>query len=157
MNKRYLVRIISLVLYIALIIFFTIKCFENGDTSTSTSRSVAKIIKNILNTIFRTNIEMTDGYLKIIRKLIGHFLYFLVLGVVSLIFYLTFEKRRNLNIIIHYTIGLLFALASEFIFEANTSGRNASFNDVIIDYMGFISLSSIMLIIYIFHSKKEIQ
>lgn len=156
MNKRYLVRIISLILYIALIIFFTIKCFENGDTSTSTSRSVAKIIKNILNTIFRTNIEMTDGYLKIIRKLIGHFLYFLVLGVVSLIFYLTFE-RRNLNIIIHYTIGLLFALTSEFIFEANTSGRNASFNDVIIDYIGFISLSSIMLVIYIFHSKKEIQ
>ncbi len=98
---------------------------------------------------------MTDKYLTFIRKLIGHFLYFLILGSVSIIFYLTFNFK--IRVLIHYIVGFVFALISEFLFEGFTSGRNASFKDVMIDYSGFILLSTIILIIYKIHNKKEIE
>ncbi len=153
MNKRYIKRIVFGIIYILLILFFTYKCFETGDDSSSSSYKVAKFIKNVLGHV-GIDIKMTDGYITLIRKLIGHFTYFLILGIISIIFYLTFNPYK-IMIAIHYCVGFIFAFASEFLFEGNTVGRNASFKDVIIDFSGFILGSSVIVIFYLIHKKKK--
>ena len=142
--KKRVVNIIFLVIYILLIIWFIFKSLEDGEESSSTSEKVVDIISNIVN------LEKTDNLRTVVRKLIGHFGYFLLLGITSSLFYLTLSfGKLKYRIIIHYSIGLLLAIFSEFVLEANTNGRTASGLDVIIDYSGFILLSTIIITIYL--------
>ena len=57
----------------------------------------------------------------------------------------------------HYVAGIGFAFISEFLLEGNTSGRTASIGDVMLDSGGFISISSILVIVYliIYFVKKK--
>jgi VanZ family protein len=144
------------ILYLILIIYFIKKSFENGETSTESSEAVANIIKNVLNKLFNANIEMTDNYLCIIRKLVGHFGFNVVLGVVSTLFYINLCLDKKITLLLHYIIGFVVAFSSEFLCEAFTSGRSASFYDVLIDYSGFILISTILFIIFFVKKDKEI-
>ena len=146
--------IISGILYVSLLIFFTIMCLQTGSESSQSSNRVAKLVQSILNTLFNAHIELTDTYLTVIRKLIGHFGYFLVLGITSIIFYLNLPIKLSLRISLHYIVALIFAFFSEFALEGSTSGRSASIKDVCIDYSGFIFVSTIILIIYLLNVKK---
>ena len=56
---------------------------------------------------------------------------------------------------IHFGVGFIFALATEFIAEAATSGRNASFVDVLIDSAGLLTFSGIYIIIYLLIKRKK--
>lgn len=154
-NKKHIKTLIFGTLYVLLILFFSYKCLETGTKSSESSNFVGTIIKNILNTLFNTHIEMTDSYTRLIRKLIGHFGFFLVLGSISIIFYLCLHRSLSFTLIYHYGIGLLFAFVSEFYFEALTDGRSASIKDVLIDYSGFISLSTIILLAYFFIKRRK--
>ncbi len=153
-KSKILIIIISGILYIGLMIFFTTKCLETGEQSSESSGKVATLIQKVLNTLFNANIEINDNYLRIIRKLIGHFGFFVVLGITSIVFYLNLPFKLNIRIILHYVIAFLFAFTTEFLLEGNTDGRTASMNDVFIDYSGFISISTIILLIYLYNVKK---
>lgn len=153
-KSKIIILIISGILYLGMIVFFTKMCLETGEQSSKSSNTVAKIVQQVLNTLFNAHIELTDNYLRIIRKLIGHFGYFVCFGIVSIIFYLNLPTRLNIRIILHYLIALLFAFTTEFVLEGSTDGRSASINDVLIDYSGFILISSIILIVYIINVKK---
>jgi VanZ family protein len=59
------------------------------------------------------------------------------------------------KVIINYIIGFIVVLISEYVFELNASGRNATFSDVLIDYSGFILFSTIIVIIYIIKNTKK--
>ncbi len=153
-KSKIIVLVIFGILYIAMLAFFTKMCLETGEKSTESSNTVAKIVQSVLNTVFNAHIELTDNYLRLIRKLIGHFGYFACLGIVSIIFYLNMPIKLNIRIILHYVIALLFAFTTEFLLEGSTDGRSASINDVLIDYSGFILISTIILIIYLINVKR---
>ena len=147
-KKNFLFTFIFGALYIFLMLFFAHKCLETGTQSTQSSNNVAEVIKDVSNEVFNTDIQMTDSYTTLIRKLVGHFGFFLVLGTTSFLFYMSLKRGLTVKLMYHYIIGFLFALVSEFCLEGSTNGRSASFKDVLIDYSGFIALSSILLIIY---------
>ncbi len=153
-KSKIIVLVIFGILYIAMLAFFTKMCLETGEKSTESSNTVAKIVQSVLNTLFNAHIELTDNYLRLIRKLIGHFGYFACLGIVSIIFYLNMPIKLNIRIVLHYVIALLFAFITEFLLEGSTDGRSASINDVLIDYSGFILISTIILIIYLINVKR---
>ena len=75
-----------------------------------------------------------------IRKGIGHFGAFLVLGIFSTLFYLLFLRRKLyiLGIAINFLFGFLFAGLTELI-QKFVPGRSGLFSDVIIDYSGFLT------------------
>ena len=135
-------------IYICLIIFFFKKCLETGDKSSNSSLYVARFVQSILNNLFGQHIELDDQFLHIIRKLIGHFGFNLVLGITSIIFYINLCIKKLYTILLHYGVGFLIAFISEFLLEGITSGRSASFNDVLIDYAGFLSISTIIVLTY---------
>ena len=155
MDKRTLYKIHQIVLftiYIALIIFFVLKCLESGIDSSSSSQVVANSIANTINTISgKEKIDPTNpSFLTFIRKFIGHYSYFVILGFISILFYLSFRKKFKdyILIIIHFIIGFSFAFISEFLLEGMTEGRGASILDVGIDSLGFVTLSIVIIGIY---------
>lgn len=153
--KKYILTIIFGLIYVSLMAFFTYKCLEDGNKSLQSSNKVAEVIKDVANDVFDANIKMEDSYITLIRKLVGHFGFFLVLGCSSILFYLSLRRGTIVTLMYHYIVGFMFALLSEFCFEGNTSGRTASFKDVMIDYSGFILISTIIVLVYYFVIKRR--
>lgn len=155
MEKK-IYQIILGILYISLIVFFSYSCLQNGDSSGNFSVQVSKGIANVLNSIFKTSYVVDDNFVHLVRKLIGHYGYFVLLGIVSSLFYYSFNNLGLVKkIIINFLSALVFALISEFIFQLITSGRAASIIDVLIDYSGFITSAIIISTIYIVRNKNK--
>ena len=96
-----------------------------------------------------------------VRKAIGHFGAFLVLGIFSTFTYMLYLKNKKwiFSIPINFVAGFLLALLTEVI-QTYIPGRHGSFNDVLIDYSGFILSSIILTIIilvyhYVNHKKRS--
>lgn len=84
-----------------------------------------------------------------IRKLFGHFGAFYVLGSLAALTALLFDngsiKRRILFGVLLFVGGFLFAGLTEILqLPIFTTGRGASFGDVLIDYMGFFPAAAIL-------------
>lgn len=94
-----------------------------------------------------------------VRKAIGHFGAFLVLGIFSTFTYMLYLKNKKwiFSIPINFVAGFLLALLTEII-QTYIPGRHGSFNDVLIDYSGFISSSIILTIgILVYYYIKHIN
>ena len=83
-----------------------------------------------------------------VRKAIGHFGAFLVLGIFSTFTYMLYLKNKKwiFSIPLNFVAGFLLALLTEII-QTYIPGRYGSFNDVLIDYSGFISSAIILTIV----------
>lgn len=147
-----IIRILLLILYIELFVFFCYQSSKTGEESAGISLEVAKVIKNMIESVFNNNVDI-DKIHGIIRKVIGHFSFFGLFSIVSFCFYITFKNRKIF--IIHFLVGLVLAVISEFVFEANSIGRSANLMDVGIDYAGFLVGTLFTYIIYYFTTKKK--
>ena len=151
--KYRIYQAILLILYIGLMVFFIIMCKESGNKSSESSQKVATVTANLINTVSGKDVvsSNSESFQRFVRKFIGHFSFFVVLGSVSILFWLSItEIKRFIRIIIHYSIGILFAIVSEFLLEGTTKGRGPSWSDVMLDSFGFIILSTIIVLIYYF-------
>ena len=159
-KKFMIIQISLLIVYVLMLAFFTYECFRTGEDASKQASSVATVVATVQETITKKPVVVDDNYRVIISKSIGHYGYFCLLGLVSILFYMTFKKlKMGYRIIIHYTSGIVFAFLTEFVAEALTKGRYASFTDVLIDTAGLFTFSSIFLLIffiykYIKESKK---
>lgn len=144
-------QIFLIVLYAAMIAFFCYQCLKDGTSSSQASDNVAKTIAEVQTTITQKPVVVDDSYKISIRKLVGHFGYFMLMGGVSILLWLSIKniKPKPIILIPHYILGCGFALFSEFVLEKNTSGRGASIIDVGIDSLGFVSLSTFVFVIYL--------
>lgn len=154
-------KYICLVCYIFITIVIFVKAVEDGETSSQSSNQVTDIVVDTIDTITPGEESITDKFdiediRHFIRKAIGHFGVFLVIGVFSCFTYYLFIKRRLLSFIIIILVGLLTAGLSE-IFQGIPEGRVPSFNDVLIDYVGYlIAVVIFSLIFYIpFYIKRK--
>lgn len=152
--KKRIYQIILLIIYISLLVFFTIESLKDGNRTMESSNRISFLVRDIIKFFTGINIEIDDNFNYIIRKFIGHFSYFCVLGIVSSLLYFSFNNGKNYYklAIIHFSSGFIFAFFTEFIFELFTSGRSASFKDVMIDFLGFIFISPIIFY-YTFYTK----
>lgn len=96
----------------------------------------------------------------IVRKVIGHFGMFLILGIFSTFTYFFYlnKKHKVLDPVINFSSGLLIAFITELL-QMITIDRYGAFQDVMIDYAGFVISSIIitvaLLIIRIILKKKK--
>ncbi|MCQ2772265.1 MAG: VanZ family protein [Bacilli bacterium] len=155
--KRRVIQVILLVLYVGLIGFFTYQCLQTGAQSTNSSNVVGNVVADTIEVTTPIEIDRNEQYFALIRKLIGHYGYFVILGGVSFLLYHSItEIKLGYRLALHLGIGFIFAFISEFLLEASADGRGPSFGDVMIDYSGFLTLSLIfVIIILIIHLKKR--
>jgi VanZ family protein len=129
--------------------FYIVKSLENGQDSLSSSTSVAKGVAKIDEVITGKTVKVDDNFRHLIRKYIGHYGYFVLFGIISILLYLSLPKLKHyIKIIINYSIGFIFAFMTEFLFQLNAKDRNPSFLDVMIDFGGFVTLSSFIVLFY---------
>lgn len=93
--------------------------------------------------------DLNSFFLKV-RKSIGHFGAFLVLGIFSSLTYLLYfdSKKWKFTLTINYLQGIGLAFLTELI-QLFVPGRVGSLTDVLIDSTGFIISSTIIIIIFI--------
>ena len=101
--------------------------------------------------------DLNSFFLKV-RKSIGHFGAFLVLGIFSSLTYLLYfnSKKWKITLPINYLQGIGLAFLTEFI-QLFVPGRVGSLTDVLIDSTGFIISSTIIIIIFIIKNLKKKQ
>ena len=158
MNRLRIVQIILLILYLGMLAFFTYECFQTGASASKQAGNFANAVAKVEEAITKKPVVIDNNYRTMVSKLFGHYGYFCILGLVSILFYMTFTKLKvYIRFIIHLVVGISFAFLSEFIAEALTEGRNASINDVGIDTLGLITLSGLFIIIYyiVYFVKKK--
>ena len=159
MSRFRVVQIILLIIYIGMLVFFTYECFQTGTNASKQASGVAQVVANVQEAITRKPVVVDSNYKTLISKLIGHYGYFCILGLVSILFYMTLTGfKAYIRFIIHLAAGIVFAFLSEFLAEAITEGRTASIADVGIDILGLITLSGIFIMIYyivVIHKKKK--
>ena len=144
-----LIRILLLTSYLFMMAFYIVKSLENGQDSLSSSTSVAQGIAKIDEVITGKTVKVDDNFRHLIRKYIGHYGYFVLFGIISILLYLSLPKLKHyIKIIINYSIGFIFAFMTEFLFQLNAKDRNPSFLDVMIDFGGFVTLSSFIVLFY---------
>ncbi|MBO5926257.1 MAG: VanZ family protein [Clostridia bacterium] len=131
----------SSTIFFALYLFLTLVIFafslRNGTESSNDSSFVWAVLSSVFN--------VEGNYEFLIRKLIGHFLMFLLLAILGSIVYYRiviispFKRKRLFFALLTLTAGLLTAIISELL-QLNffTIGRNASITDVLIDFSGFL-------------------
>lgn len=130
-------------------------------SATQTSETISEIVKDSGLGPFET-IEQKNAFYLFIRKLIGHFGFFFLLGSVSSLFYYSFMKKNKkwfIWIIINVVSGVAIAFISEFVCQSIAKGRYPSMKDVGIDSLGFIIATALITLIYflvlIFKNKKK--
>jgi len=161
-NKKLLfMQIVLLIIYLSMLAFFMYECFKTGEEASKQAAGVANVVADVQSAITQKPVVVDNNYKVLVSKLVGHYAYFCILGLVSILFYMTFKRLKPIfRIILHFGIGFIFALITEFVAEAITKGRNASIVDVFIDFGGLATISMIYIIIYYIlrykNNKKEI-
>lgn len=99
--------------------------------------------------------DLNSFFLKV-RKSIGHFGAFLVLGIFSSLTYILYfdSKKWKFTLPINYLQGIGLAFLTELI-QLFVPGRVGSLTDVLIDSTGFIISSTIIIIIFIIKNLKK--
>jgi VanZ family protein len=147
------------IIYLSLFVIITLVIFVfaglSGDISSSQSGWVADILNSVLR-FFSINLsgEQFDIFALVVRKVLGHFLIFLLDGVFG---YLALLKLLKIN---RVWLGLSIATAAMFgvagiseLIQYFTSGRSANWGDVGIDVAG--ALIGILIVFLISSSANE--
>lgn len=150
-KTNYKLIIIRIILSILILInFITIFGFseQNGEQSTGLSRSITL---GVLNTFDDYNEPLTEkqeaqvlNVEHIIRKL-AHFTIYTILGLLLMSLAETFDFTNKKRLFLSVLIGFLYACLDEF-HQSFTPGRTPLFTDVLIDMLGVIVGSLIVLI-----------
>lgn len=149
MNKKVLFQIISFTIYFCLLAIFVYECLQTGEKTGTQIQNVGGAIADAGSQITGTTVENNAEFQKKVGKFVGHYMYFCLIGIASIVSYMTLTKIKDYyRIIIHIVTGFTFALITEFVLEARTNGRSPMFSDVLIDTAGLLTLSIIYIIIY---------
>lgn len=156
MNKKVLFQIISFTIYFCFLAIFAYECLQTGEKTGTQIKDVGDAIAGAGSQISGTTIENNAEFQKKVGKIVGHYMYFCLIGIASIVSYMTLTKIKDyFRIIIHITTGFTFALITEFILEARTNGRSPMFSDVLIDTAGLLTLSIIYIIVYYINKIKK--
>ncbi len=160
---RYL-KYLFLIIFISITIFIFVKAGASAEESTADSDQVTDIVVGTIDQIRPGEESIVDIYgidqvKQFIRKGIGHFGLFLVLGIFGVPTFILFIKKHYLAIIFELITGFMIAGISEMI-QIFASNRGPSFKDVLLDFSGYLTSSililGIVLIIYIIRKKKVV-
>lgn len=153
-NKRIkILMIVFVILAIMINAFIIVEAGMSGSSSASQSSWVADIIAKVFH------ITPDDNYHHIIRKLIGHFLLYVVDGVFTtlatyyILKYIN-KYKTNIFLITYLLLGAFLACFSEFV-QLLAANRGFAFVDMLINYSGFFLGGGIVFLTCFFINKKR--
>lgn len=160
--KSYLIwTVIISILTIAINAYIIMHSCLDASNSTNASKGIVDVTENIINTIAPGSINSSnhDSFVTFVRKAFGHFGLFFVSGILtSLDVYLLFNpckwSKYWILISISLGFGLLMGILTETI-QLSVPGRSGEFTDVLIDFGGYVTGFSIVLLILFLIIRKR--
>ncbi len=153
-------KYILMVLLILIDIYIIYQSCLDSEQSSQTSLGVTKVIVELMDIVIPGDESIIDMYgidsvHNFIRKLVGHFGLFFVIGIISCIYFLISIDKITKCYMFHFLHGILLAIATEYI-QTFIRGRAGSIIDVGIDVLGYLISSLFVILIYYFiRSRKE--
>lgn len=152
--KKYILRIIYLIMIILISIVIFGFSNQDGEKSSNISKTIITKIADILNVDENIKGEFITKGEKIVRKL-AHFTIYTLLGIFSFSFLRTFKINKAKQIIITITWGIFYASTDE-VHQTFINGRNGNIIDVLIDTLGVIfGIIVVIIIIYILEKIRK--
>lgn len=135
MLKKSKIKYIFLCLYVISILVFFYFTLQSGDASGEQSsivtNTIIKLLK-LLNNNWEFEYQSTHN---VVRKLVGHYGYSILLGFLGFLTVLSFRGRGKITLIITLVLGLFLSASSELL-QFLPSSRGPSLIDVIINFFG---------------------
>lgn len=165
LSKKYkIIRLICLIIFIISCVILIIEAATPGTDSASKSNAVSDAIASVINNVSeavskKPSITNMDEFRGFIRKAVGHYGAFLFMSIFATLTGLLYYVRKEwkifwIKVIIIIGYGLLFAVITELI-QLYVPGRAGNFKDVFIDFSGYMTSCSIIVIIFfIIYYKK---
>ena len=155
MKKHLIYQITIGSIYIFLLLAYGYLSLQTGSDSAEQSKDVVGSMAAILQFIFGSDIVVDGAFVTFIRKLVGHYIYFVGLGLFSWLFYYSFKNIKLWKrLVIHFSSGLIYSFITEFVFQIMMQDRNPTWGDVFLDFGGFITVSLILTIVVIIKESK---
>ena len=153
-NKK-IIKYITLSLYILLVAIFYFFTLRNGNESTKDSSIVTDIFLSVLKFFTFGKVEFDyESIHHITRKLVGHYGYNLLIGIVSLIMIYNFRGIGKISLLICLFLGLFVGISGESL-QYIPASRGPSFVDAMINFGGEVSGILISLFILFIKNKKK--
>ena len=161
MNRKTLIIVLRCLLAFLILLNMTVIFLfsaqngkQSGETSGKVSQTVAEItVKDFEEKPKSEQDKIVQGLHLPVRKL-AHMLEFGSLGVLVLLFLLTFSTHPFSHYIVSLGFVLLYAATDEW-HQTLTDGRGARFSDVLIDLSGAVIACAILLGIYFLIQKRK--
>ena len=154
-KKMKYLKYVFLILYI---LSFSYHCFssvQSANESASLSMSITEVVVEIEEKVFNIEVNDIDKVHNNVRKIIGHYMYFGLIGTFGFFTFYFFSKKLKNTLIFSLSIGLLMATTSEVLQNFGES-RGPSAGDVIIDYGGYVTATlGLLLIFYLILRRKS--
>ena len=165
LSKKYkIIRLICLIIFIISCVILIIEAATPGSDSANKSNAVSDAIASVINNISeaitkKPKITNLDEFRRLIRKLIGHYGAFLFMSIFATLTGMLYYVRKEwkifwIKVIIIIGYGFLFAILTELI-QLLVPGRAGNFKDVFIDFSGYMTSCSIIIIIFFIINYKK--
>lgn len=158
-------KYVFLIIYLSLTIFIFVRASASGEQSSKESDQVTDVVVGAIDQLNPSDESIVDIYgvdkvKNFIRKGIGHFGLFLVLGIFGVPTFMLFIKKHYLALILELISGFTIASISEII-QIFADNRGPSFKDVLLDFSGYLTstllIGLVLFIIYIIKTKKVVN
>lgn len=160
-KKRTILRVITGILTIGIMMLIFSFSAQNGEASSGTSGKIVEwMIQKIFQPIFANN-ENVIGWLEenlsfIVRKL-AHFSIYTALGMSATGFFFTFEElTKKRQAIFAIMLSCLYAATDE-LHQLFTPGRSGQITDVLLDSVGAIIGTGIIILVWYLVTKRKKQ
>ena len=158
MSKKYkIIRLIFLILFIICCIILIVEAATPGINSANKSNAISDTIAKVINDFSeavskKPKITNLNEFRLFIRKLIGHYGAFLIMGIFAALSFMMYFRYRTwkvfiIKVISLFSFGFIFAGITEII-QYFTPDRAGVISDVFIDFLGFITSVSIVVLIF---------
>ncbi len=149
-------RIIFGSIYIFLLFFFSYESLKDGKVSANSSNTFRLLLSVLFYLIFKKKLPCDLSFKIFVRKGIGHFGYFFLLGSISFYFYLSVFKKKTFPIFLFFHVGsgMIFIFLTEFLFQNIAVHRFPSFSDVALDSSGFFLATLLFLFFFLILKKR---
>ena len=131
-------KIVFSIIYIILIVFCFFNSLQSANASSEMSGGITNYIVIFIEKILSNdNLDYNIIHI-VVRKVIGHYLYHVLVGTVGIIVYLLFLNNHKKSFIVAITVSLMLSIISELL-QLFAEGRSFSVFDILINYSGFIT------------------
>lgn len=145
------------VLVVIWMLFIFSMSSQNGEVSSNTSGSTIKVVLSIVPKFREQPKEVQDNIvesLQLIGRKSGHFIGYMMLGVLSMLLLLKF-KNINKKPLFAFSICVIYAISDE-IHQLFVPGRTGQLKDVIIDSCGsIVGIAIVLMFIKLLQIKRN--